>query len=60
MEDAARERGAAGRRVHRAGWVATDAVIGTERRGQRLFLRPHDGRRVPVGRTCRAAPRADG
>lgn len=54
MEDAARELNGLGRRVHRSWWVATDAVEGAERQGQRTFLRLRDGRRVPVGRSFRA------
>lgn len=60
MEDATRELGPLGRRVHRSWWVATDAVDGAEREGQRLFLRLRDGRRVPVGRTYRSALAAEG
>jgi hypothetical protein len=60
MEDAARELGALGRRVHRSWWVAADAVAGAERDGQRLMLRLCDGRRVPVGRTYRDGLRAEG
>mgnify|MGYP006299663151 CR=1 FL=1 len=53
MEDAARELGSLGRRVHRSWWVAADAVDGVEREGQRTLLRLTDGRRVPVGRSFR-------
>lgn len=60
MEDAARELGALGRRVHRSWWVAADAVGGAERDGQRLMLCLCDGRRVPVGRTYRDGLRAEG
>ncbi len=60
MEDAARELSALGRRVHRSWWVATDAVTGTERDGQRLLLRLCDDRRVPVGRTYRDGLKAEG
>lgn len=60
MEDAARELGGLGRRVHRSWWVAADAVDGVERDGQRLMLRLSDGRRVPVGRTYRDGLRRDG
>lgn len=54
MEDAARELNGTGRRVHRSWWVAQDAVAGTEREGQRTFLRLTDDRRVPVGRSFKA------
>lgn len=54
MEDAARELQGLGQRVHRSWWVAQDAVVGTEREGQRQFLRLRDGRSVPIGRTYRA------
>ncbi|MFC4350968.1 LytTR family DNA-binding domain-containing protein [Fodinicurvata halophila] len=54
MEDAARELQGLGQRVHRSWWVAQDAVVGTEREGQRQFLQLRDGRSVPVGRTYRA------
>ena len=60
MEDAARELGALGRRVHRSWWVAADAVDGVERDGQRVLLRLSDDRRVPVGRTYRDGLRRDG
>lgn len=60
MEDAARELGGLGRRVHRSWWVAEDAVAGVERDGQRLFLRLSDDRRVPVGRSYRAGLKAAG
>jgi len=60
MEDAARELAGLGRRVHRSWWVAADAVAGTEREGQRRFLRLTDGRRVPVGRSYRQALRSAG
>lgn len=60
MEDAARELNGLGRRVHRSWWVATEAVAGAEREGQRSFLRLIDGRRVPVGRSCRPDLRAAG
>jgi hypothetical protein len=53
MEDAVRELNGLGRRVHRSWWVATDAIEGTERDGQRTFLSLTDGRRVPVGRSFR-------
>jgi len=53
MEDAARELGQLGRRVHRSWWVANDAVAGVEREGQRSLLRLIDDRRVPVGRSFR-------
>lgn len=51
MEDAARELEDLGQRVHRSWWVAASAVTGTEKQGQRLFLRLIDGKQVPVGRT---------
>ncbi len=54
MEDAARELGGLGRRVHRSWWVAADAVESVEREGQRILLRLTDGRRVPVGRSYRS------
>ena len=53
MEDAARELGAIGHRVHRSWWVAADAVEAPARNGQRQFLRLVDGRTVPVGRSFR-------
>jgi hypothetical protein len=53
MEDAARELGDLGRRVHRSWWVAADAVEGVTRDGQRTFLRLTDDRRVAVGRSFR-------
>jgi len=60
MEDAARELESLGARVHRSWWVARAAVDGSAREGQRKFLRLTDGRLVPVGRSYRAALRADG
>ena len=60
MEDAARELGGLGRRVHRSWWVAADAVEGVEREGQRILLRLTDGRRVPVGRSFRPDLKAAG
>lgn len=60
MEDAARELGGLGRRVHRSWWVAADAVAGVERDGARVALRLSDGRAVPVGRTYRAELRDAG
>lgn len=54
MEDAARELGGIGLRVHRSWWVAEDAVETSTRNGQRHFLRLVDGRSVPVGRSFRA------
>ena len=54
MEDAARELGGLGRRVHRSWWVSADAVDGVEREGQRTLLRLIDDRRVPVGRSFRS------
>lgn len=53
MEDAARELAGLGQRVHRSWWVASDAVDGREREGQRTLLRLTDDRRVPVGRSFR-------
>lgn len=53
MEDAARELGALGHRVHRSWWVAEAAVAGTQKQGQRLFLTLNDGRQVPIGKTYR-------
>jgi DNA-binding LytR/AlgR family response regulator len=60
MEDATRELGGLGRRVHRSWWVAADAVEAVERDGQRLLLRLADDRRVPVGRSYRPDLRAAG
>ena len=60
MEDAARELDAIGRRVHRSWWVASDAVEGATRTGQRPVLRLVDGRSVPVGRSFRPALREAG
>ena len=60
MEDAARELGCAGRRVHRSWWVARDAVLGARRDGQRRWLKLLDGRDVPVGRSYAADLRAAG
>lgn len=60
MEDAARELGALGRRVHRSWWVAENAVEAVERDGQRVMLRLSDDRRVPVSRTYRAGLKRDG
>ena len=60
MEDAARELEGLGRRVHRSWWVASDAVEGVEREGQRSFLRLTDDRRVPVGRAFRPDLKAAG
>ncbi|MEQ8931865.1 MAG: LytTR family DNA-binding domain-containing protein [Silicimonas sp.] len=60
MEDAARELGGLGQRVHRSWWVAGDAVVGPERDGQRTLLRLSDGRRVPVGRSYRPDLKAAG
>ncbi len=60
MEDAARELGTLGQRVHRSWWVAADAVDGVECGGQRLTLRLTDDRRVPVGRTYRDGLRREG
>lgn len=53
MDDAARELKALGLRVHRSWWVAKNAVAGTQKVGQRLFLTLVDGRKVPVGKTYR-------
>jgi DNA-binding LytR/AlgR family response regulator len=60
MEDAARELGSLGQRVHRSWWVAADAVEGVEREGQRILLRLTDDRRVPVGRSFRPDLKASG
>jgi hypothetical protein len=60
MEDAARELGGLGLRVHRSWWVAADAVTGVERAGQRTLLRLVDDRRVPVGRSFRPHLKAAG
>ena len=60
MEEAARELGALGARVHRSWWVAADSVSGSERDGQRLFLRLNDQRRVAVGRSFHPALKAAG
>lgn len=60
MEDAARELGGLGLRVHRSWWVASDAVAGAEREGQRTLLRLTDNRRVPVGRSFRPDLKAAG
>jgi len=60
MEDAARELGGLGRRVHRSWWVARDAVQEVEREGQRTLLRLSDDRRVPVGRSFRPDLKAAG
>jgi len=60
MEDAARELGGLGRRVHRSWWVAADAVESVEREGQRTLLRLTDDRHVPVGRSYRPDLKAAG
>ena len=60
MEDAARDLEGRGLRVHRSWWVAGDAVVRGERDGTRAWLYLSGGRRVPVGRTYRAAVRAAG
>jgi hypothetical protein len=60
MEDATRELGGVGRRVHRSWWVAEDAVEEATRNGQRRFLRLVDGRTVPVGRSFQPALREAG
>lgn len=60
MEDAARDLDGLGHRVHRSWWVATGAVAGVEREGQRTFLRLTDDRYVPVGRSYRADLKAVG
>lgn len=60
MDDAAKELENLGQRVHRSWWVATTAAAGTEKQGQRLFLKLIDGRHVPVGRTYRAELKAAG
>lgn len=51
MEDAARELAGLGKRVHRSWWVAAHAVAGSQREGQRMYLRLADDRRIPVGRS---------
>ncbi len=51
MEDAARELGALGQRVHRSWWVAHAAVERVNRSNGRLSILLTDGREVPVGRT---------
>lgn len=60
MEDAARELGGLGRRVHRSWWVAADAVESVEREGQRTLLRLSDDRHVPVSRSYRPDLKAAG
>jgi hypothetical protein len=60
MEDAARELGGLGMRVHRSWWVARDAVTGVEREGQRTLIRLTDNRSVPVGRSFRPDLKAAG
>lgn len=45
--------GVDGHRVHRSHWVARDAVVGTERQRNRLFLKTTDGVSVPVSATYR-------
>ncbi|MCD1625589.1 MAG: LytTR family DNA-binding domain-containing protein [Paracoccaceae bacterium] len=60
MEDATRELGGLGLRVHRSWWVASDAVAGVERERQRTVLRLTDTRRVPVGRSFRPDLKAAG
>ncbi|SDU03817.1 LytTR family DNA-binding domain-containing protein [Halopseudomonas salegens] len=60
MEDAARELDDLGLRVHRSWWVASAAVAGAKRQGQRLVLTLIDKRQVPVGRTYRESLRQAG
>ncbi|MCC5962544.1 MAG: LytTR family transcriptional regulator DNA-binding domain-containing protein [Rhodobacteraceae bacterium] len=60
MEDAARELGPLGQRVHRSWWVADAARDRVERAGQRLTIRLCNGAQVPVGRTYRPALKAAG
>jgi len=60
MEEAARELEGLGLRVHRSWWVATEALEAIERDGQKLTVRLTDGRRIPVGRTFRAALKSAG
>lgn len=60
MEDAARELGGFGQRVHRSWWVASDAIEAVEREGQRTVIRLTDGRHVPVGRSFRSDLKAAG
>ena len=55
MEDAARELGSLGQRVHRSWWVAHEAVDEAKRRNGRMSLVLKDGREVPVGRTYQRA-----
>lgn len=49
-----------GRRVHRAWWVARDAVVREERAGRGALLTLSDGARTPVSRTRLAELRAEG
>lgn len=49
-----------GAQVHRGWWVAREAVLRSERDGERLFLVLANGLRVPVSRTYAQAARAAG
>ncbi len=49
-----------GLQVHRSWWVAADAVIGTERDGERTYILLERGLRVPVSRKYLAAVRKAG
>lgn len=61
LRDAVAElRSVPGAQVHKSWWVARAAVIGTERGKSGWELLLTDGRRVPVGRSFRAALAADG
>ena len=60
MEDAARELGTLGRRVHRSWWVADAAIDGVKRRNGRMSILLKDGREVPVGRSYRHTVAAAG
>lgn len=43
-----------GLQIHRSHWVALSAVEGTDREGQRLFVRVKGGQRLPVSKAHRA------
>lgn len=49
-----------GAQVHRGWWVARDAVVGSEREGDRTILSLVNGVRVPVSRTYAKAARDSG
>lgn len=49
-----------GAQVHRGWWVALDAVVGSEREGDRTILSLSNGVRVPVSRTYARAARDAG